>query len=128
MLLATVGNNIRARRKAQKLSLMKLYHRCGIDTSNLQKIERAKNGITLWKLRRIARALNCSLYDLFTEKDGSHDTIDRFISKCLAPSPKLREAYPDPLLLIWLFDTRFLDAYTVSDIEKVANAVEEEEE
>lgn len=128
MLLVTVGNNIRIRRTAKGLSLLKLYEKCGIDPSNLSKIECAKKSATLWKLYKIARALDCSLYDLFIEEDGSHDTLDRFISKCLSCSPKLRNAYPDPLKLLWLFDSKFLFAYTINGIEKVANGADDDYE
>lgn len=127
MLLVTVGNNIRTRRAEKELSIMRLYERCGVDPSNLSKIECAKKSATLRKLHKIARALECSVYDLFTEEDGSHQTVDRFLTKCIDFSPELRAAYPDPVLLLWLFDTKFLDTYTISGIEKVANGEEPEE-
>lgn len=128
MLAVTVGNNIRARKKKKKLSEMALCNTTGIEASNINKVINAKKGITLKSLHKIARALGCSLYDLFLEPDGSHATVDRFIRKCINISPKLRKAYPDPLLLAWLFDTRFLDKYSIKDIEKIANAPDEEEE
>lgn len=128
MLAVLVGKNIQKFRKAKNLSEMDIFKRTGLDQSNLNKIELAKKGATLQKLHKIARALECSLYDLFTEEDGSHATIDRFIEKCLDSSPKLRAAYPDPLKLAWLFDTRFLDAYTIKRIEAIANGEEEWDE
>lgn len=128
MLSVTVGENIKARMKKKKLSELKIYSLTGIDASNLDKVIHAKKGITLKGLHKIARALGCNLYDLFIEEDGSHATVDRFIRKCIDISSDLRDAYPDPLMLAWLFDTRFLDKYSIKDIEEIANAPDEEEE
>lgn len=128
MLLVTVGRNIRTRRKECGLSLMKLFGRCGIDASNLSKIECGTTNATLYKLHKIARALECSLFDFFVEADGSHSTAERFIEKCLDFPASLRETYSDPFRLAWVFDTKFLDKYSVEDIERIANASDSEED
>ena len=127
MLSVTVGENIISRKKTKKLSELKIEGLTGIDASNLNKIEHAKVGVTLRTLRKVARALECTLYDLFTEPDGGHATVDRFVRKCIDISPELREVYPDPLLIAWLFNSKLMDKYSIKDIEEIANAPDEEE-
>ena len=61
-------------------------------------------------------ALDCTLYDLFEEPDGSHATADRFIMRRMSLSPLLQKAFPDPLLVLSLYDTDLLDKHTVKDI------------
>ncbi|WP_159456451.1 helix-turn-helix domain-containing protein [Intestinibacillus massiliensis] len=111
-----VGKNISKRRKGKNMSILNLALETGLDLANLSRIECGKANPTLQKLRKISRALGCTLYDLFEEPDGSHATADRFIMRRMSLSPLLQKAFPDPLLVLSLYDTDLLDKHTVKDI------------
>lgn len=58
-LAKTVGQRIRAQRKAKRLSQDVLALECKVDRSYMGRIERGEVNITLEKLYRVARALEC---------------------------------------------------------------------
>ena len=62
--LASLGNVVRARRKAQKLSQEALADASGIDRSHMGKIERGERNVTFLNIARIATALGCKPSDL----------------------------------------------------------------
>ncbi|ADE16987.1 helix-turn-helix domain protein (plasmid) [Nitrosococcus halophilus Nc 4] len=65
-----VGENIKMLRIAAGLTQVQLAKEARIDQSGLSKIEREENeNVTLPTLRRIARALDCSVVDLLEDKD-----------------------------------------------------------
>lgn len=61
-----LGNEIRRRRKALKMTLEELAFQIGGDNGNLSRLERGKQGYSDEMLRKIAHALGCSVADLFT--------------------------------------------------------------
>ncbi len=62
--LASLGNAVRERRKAQKLSQEALADASGIDRSHMGKIERGERNVTFLNIARIAAALGCKPSDL----------------------------------------------------------------
>lgn len=57
--LMRLGAAIRQRRKEVALSQEALAALCGIERSNMGKIERGENNLSILNLVRIAAALNC---------------------------------------------------------------------
>jgi len=64
-LLKTIGRNLRERRKEQELTLKQTARRTGLSISLLSQIERAESSASVSSLYKLARALDCSLTDLF---------------------------------------------------------------
>jgi transcriptional regulator with XRE-family HTH domain len=64
-----LGQQIRALRKAQQLSLMELAARSGLSIGNLSQIERGVRSPTLRSLQRLGECLNVSTADLFQPRD-----------------------------------------------------------
>lgn len=62
---AAVGAEIRRRRKALGMTLEDLAFQIGGDNGNLSRLERGKQGYSDEMLRKIAKALGCSVADLF---------------------------------------------------------------
>lgn len=67
-----VGKIIRELRKQQSMTLEELAKQVGISSGGLSQIERDLVDPSLAVLKRIATALNVSLYVLFTEENGSY--------------------------------------------------------
>ena len=70
-LAIALGNEIRARRKALKMTLEELAFSVESDTGGLSRLERGKQGYSDATLRKIASALGCSVADLFTGAEGA---------------------------------------------------------
>lgn len=64
-LLKTIGQNIRAARKEQGLTLKQMARRTGLSVSLLSQIERAESSASVSSLFKLARALDCSLTEFF---------------------------------------------------------------
>lgn len=62
--LVKIGAAIRARRKAIGLSQENLAENSGVERSNMGKIERGENNLSLLNLIRIANALECKAADI----------------------------------------------------------------
>lgn len=67
---ASVGNQIRVRRKALKMTLEELALQVDGDTGGLSRLERGKQGFSNEKLQKIAVALGCSVADLYAGAEG----------------------------------------------------------
>lgn len=65
LLLLTIGQNIRRRRKACNLTLKQMSRRTGLSVSLLSQIERAESSASVSSLYKLAHALDCRLTDLF---------------------------------------------------------------
>ena len=65
-----VGLRIRTFRERQGLSLRAVADRCGLSINAISQIERGENSPTVSTLHRLARALNVSITDFFTEEDA----------------------------------------------------------
>lgn len=70
-----VGDEIKRRRKALKLTLEDMVDRVGSDTGNLSRIENNKQGVTEEMLKKIAHALGCSVSDLYAGIEGSANVV-----------------------------------------------------
>ena len=64
-----LGQQIRALRKAQKLSLTQLAERSGLSIGNLSQIERGVRSPSLRSLQRLSDCLNVPVADLFQSRD-----------------------------------------------------------
>lgn len=64
-LLITIGQNIRAARKDQHLTLKQMARRTGLSVSLLSQIERAESSASVSSLFKLATALDCKLTDFF---------------------------------------------------------------
>lgn len=62
-----IGEQIKAHRKAQKMTLTELEKRTGIGNGNLSRLERNKQSLTNETMTLIAEAFGISLAELFTE-------------------------------------------------------------
>jgi SOS-response transcriptional repressor LexA len=71
----TVGNEIRVRRKALKMTLEELALRVDSDTGGLSRLERGKQGYSDEIIRKIASALGCSVADLFAGAEGAANVV-----------------------------------------------------
>lgn len=63
----TLGQNIRRRRKALRLTVAELAARIDSDVGNLSRLERDVQGARSDKLNRLAAALNCTVSDLYAD-------------------------------------------------------------
>ncbi|NNB13550.1 helix-turn-helix domain-containing protein [Pseudomonas fragi] len=75
-LAKTVGQRIRAQRKAKRLSQDVLALECKVDRSYMGRIERGEVNITLEKLYRVARALECEPSILLPQLENVPDFPD----------------------------------------------------
>lgn len=62
--LVRVGAAVRARRKELGLSQEALATTSGVERSNMGKIERGENNLSVLNLARIAEALDCKAADI----------------------------------------------------------------
>lgn len=65
--LVRLGAAIRARRKELGVSQEELAIDCGVERSNMGKIERGENNLSILNLVRIAEALNANAADILAE-------------------------------------------------------------
>lgn len=70
----SLGEEIRRRRKELKLSQQELGKLVGLDSGNISRIERNKQGLTQETLRKTARALQCEVHELFQPPSPSNVT------------------------------------------------------
>ena len=70
-----VGDEIRARREAQDLSLQSLAFMSGTSYTHLWKIEKGKVSVGLDLLGRICEALDAPLYEIFAKVDGPNQVV-----------------------------------------------------
>lgn len=68
-----VGARIRAIRQAKRWTLKELAGRSGFDQPNLSKVEHGQTGFSAESIRRIARALEVTVGDLFSS--GAHGPV-----------------------------------------------------
>lgn len=65
--LVRLGAAIRARRKELGVSQEELAIDCGVERSNMGKIERGENNLSILNLVRIAEALNANAADILAD-------------------------------------------------------------
>lgn len=65
--LAKLGAAVRARRKELGISQEVLAIRSGVERSNMGKIERGENNLSVLNLVRIAEALNCRAAEILQQ-------------------------------------------------------------
>jgi transcriptional regulator with XRE-family HTH domain len=65
--LMRLGAAIRARRKELGVSQEDLAIDCGVERSNMGKIERGENNLSILNLVRIAEALNANAADILAD-------------------------------------------------------------
>lgn len=66
-----IGENIKRRRLATKMTQRGLARQAGIDQAGLSRIERGyKENLTVAVLRSLARALDCKVADLLDEENN----------------------------------------------------------
>ncbi len=70
-----LGNIIRNRRLAAKMTLDTLAKAIESDAGNLSRIERGEMGISEVQIRKVASALNTTPASLFTESDADSPTV-----------------------------------------------------
>lgn len=63
--LTEIGKNIKAARKAKKVSLQELSKQCQMDISNLCNVENGKKNVRLLTLKSIAEVLKMNVKDFF---------------------------------------------------------------
>ena len=68
-----IGTRLRSLRKKQGKSISELASELGMSVQRYWHLENGDNGRTFEKLPKIAKALNCSIDDLFPEMDGVKD-------------------------------------------------------
>lgn len=66
--LAALGGRIRKLRTKKGYSLSELAYRCDFEKASLSRIELGKTNTTVLTLRKISRALDIQLNELFDEK------------------------------------------------------------
>jgi transcriptional regulator with XRE-family HTH domain len=67
-----IGEDIKRRRLAAKMSQRGLARQAGINQPNLNRIESGRENITLDILRSIATALDCSVIDLLAKESNKN--------------------------------------------------------
>lgn len=65
--LVRLGAAIRARRKELGISQEELANTSGVERSNMGKIERGENNLSILNLARIAAALQCKAADILID-------------------------------------------------------------
>jgi transcriptional regulator with XRE-family HTH domain len=68
-ILIALGAAIRAQRRHKNLSQETLAHLADVDRSYLGQVERGENSVALHPLVRIAKALDITVADLFSEAE-----------------------------------------------------------
>jgi phage repressor protein C with HTH and peptisase S24 domain len=71
----SIGDRIKAHRKARGLTLVQLEEITGIDNGNLSRIEREHQSLTNDTMKLISKALGISLSELFADSPEEADTI-----------------------------------------------------
>lgn len=64
-----IGQELKARRKAARLSQSALAETVGVAYQQIQKYERGENRISVARLIEIARVLDCKITDFIPEED-----------------------------------------------------------
>lgn len=67
----TLGQNIRRRRKARKMTLMELAEVIDWDDGNLSRLERGGQSTSEERIRKIAEALGTTIAELYSDYDGN---------------------------------------------------------
>lgn len=67
-----IGENIRRRRNALKMTLETLALAIDWDTGNLSRLERGAQDTSEDRLQKIAQALGCAVLDFYTGESGSN--------------------------------------------------------
>jgi amino-acid N-acetyltransferase len=80
-----LGNIIRNRRQAAKITLETLAKAIDSDAGNLSRIERGELGLSEAQIRKIASALNTTPASLFAESDADNATLQ--MSSDVQPTP-----------------------------------------
>ena len=75
-LLQALGKVIRRKREALGLSQEDLASRAGVHRTYMGSAERGERNVAVVNLERIARALGCSLEDLFREVGAEIEDLD----------------------------------------------------
>jgi amino-acid N-acetyltransferase len=70
----SIGNTVRNRRQALKITLESLARAIDSDAGNLSRIERGELGISEAQIRKIASALNTTPASLFAESDATNNS------------------------------------------------------
>jgi transcriptional regulator with XRE-family HTH domain len=65
----TIGDNVRARRKASNMTQTELAERAGITQAVISRLEAGEENLKLSTLRGIAAALGCAVIDLLPDED-----------------------------------------------------------
>ena len=65
--LEDLGQRLRGRREARKLTQARLAEQCGLHRTFIGSVERGERNVSLLNLRLIARVLRVKLADLFTD-------------------------------------------------------------
>jgi len=74
-----IGDNVKSRRLDLSLIQKELESRSGVTQSMISKIENGTaENVSIDVLRKLARALNCSLVDLLPEADKNISNKDSF--------------------------------------------------
>lgn len=77
--LMQIGDNVKCRRLDLSLIQKELEFRSGVTQSMISKIENGTaENVSIEVLRKLARALNCSLVDLLPEADKNFSNKDSF--------------------------------------------------
>ena len=105
---AHVGNQIRIRRKALKMTLEELALQVDGDTGGLSRLERGKQGYSDEKLRNISAALGCSVADLFAGAEGATN---------IGPAPLGSRRIPLISQVQAGYMTEAIDPYTSGDAD-----------
>lgn len=66
--LAALGGRIRKLRTRKEISLSELAYMCDFEKASLSRIELGKTNTTILTLRKISKALNVDLSELFVDK------------------------------------------------------------
>jgi SOS-response transcriptional repressor LexA len=70
-LVMSVGKNIRRLRQARGWKILELANRIDSDVGNISRLERGKQGYSDEMLGKIAKALGCSVAELFIGEEGA---------------------------------------------------------
>ena len=72
-ILKEFGERIKVLRKAQGISQEELAFRANLHRTYIGMIERAEKNITLLNIKKIANALNVSIYELFKNSNLNNE-------------------------------------------------------
>ncbi len=65
----SIADNVRAKRKARKMTQVELAERAGIAQALVSQIEGGQDNVKVETLRGLADALGCATVDLMPEED-----------------------------------------------------------